>query len=252
MNHSNFPSFVKGISLTPVLMVFFCFYATTFGQIEKKPCPELEIQMPSRLLTDRENFTFTLNAKDGTSLENVTVRWTVSVGKLINDNSSQTVTFTSSRDLEGQSVKITAIVEDFPKGCRVIVSNTFGIQQRPPIELWDEWGKQSSNDVKARLDNLFNLLTKQLPTYEGILIMSFQNKATRKYKIDQIKKILKAISFRGYDPKRLSIYFDVKANYETTKVFTFAPGFDYSEIEVDETKLIKVEEIPARLNTLFK
>lgn len=252
MNHFSFPQPVKKTRLALALGLFFCLATITFGQNAQIPCPELEIQMPSRALADRENFTFSLTAKDGTSLENVTVKWTVSAGTLINDNSSRTVTFTSSRDLAGQSVTITATVEDFPKGCRVIVSDTFGIQQRLPIELWDEWGKQSANEIKARIDNLFYFLTKQVPKNEGILIMYFDKNAKRSYKIDQVNKIFRAIRFRDHDATRLSFYFDTEYFGENTKVFTLPADFDYSEIGIDTSKLIKGEELTARLKTLFK
>jgi len=241
----------RNVRALGILGLLIGFALASYAQ-NARPCPEIEINTPNGVLTTRENFDFAVKAKDGTSLDGFDVQWSVSAGALIKNADPSRVTFASSKELGGQNVTITANIKGISNQCAVIVSDTFGIVPRAPIELWDEWGKQSPNQIQERIGSLFGALRNNFPNNEGVLIMYFDKNATRSYKIAQINKIIRAIRSNGYDPTRISFYFDNEYFGENTKVFTFPPNFDYSETEIDPTKLIKGEEINTRLKTLFK
>jgi len=234
-----------------VALLLFFLVPSTYSQGEQKACPTLVIKTPGALVRDSTNVELSLVAVDGTNLESFPISWTVSQGAIIKGNGTPKVTFFPSKENAGTTITISAAVTGLPTGCKSTVSGYFDIAQRLPNETLDQFGKMSGNEIRARLDNLFMYLTR-VPTYEGLLVIHFSNTATRAYKISRVKLMLAAIKFRRYDLQRISFYFDKDESEERTVVWTAPPGFDYSDIGIDESKLIKAEEIVGGLNKLFR
>ncbi len=202
-------------------------------------------------MIDGRDFDFSLIAADGTNIENARVKWSVSAGSIIKGNGTTKATFTSTRKDAGSNVRIEADVTALPNGCTALITDIFPIAQRFPNENLDEFGNISRSNLLARLDNLFFYLTNMAPRNAGLLNIHFNDRATRAYKIKRINLILECVKFRRYDPKRLRLYFDTPEKEERTVVWTTPPGFDFRDIGIDESKLIKAEEISAKLKDLL-
>ena len=136
-------------------------------------------------------------------------------------------------------------------GCAILLAAQTE-SSRLPNESLDDFGKSSPNFIRARLDNLFYYLTEQAPKYEGLIVITFDKKSSRNYRISRIRLLLEHIKFRQFDATRISFYFLPDRDQERTIVRTIPPGFsDYGDIRVDPSKFIKAEEISSKLKTLF-
>jgi len=129
----------------------------------------------------------------------------------------------------------------------LFLSDIRGVAELPPSDPLDTFGKQSLNDIKARMDNFYSSLL-QNPNCEGVLEMRFGKDARASYKVSRVKLILQAINFRQYDLTRVSFYFTPESKFEETIVWILPPG---ARSDFDQSKLIKAEEISSKLNGLF-
>jgi hypothetical protein len=90
-------------------------------------------------------------------------------------------------------------------GC-AILSAAQTESSRLPNESLDDFGKSSPNFIRARLDNLFYYLTEQAPKYEGLIVITFDKKSSRNYRISRIRLLLEHIKFRQFDDPHLVLF----------------------------------------------
>ena len=159
-------------------------------------CPTLSMSGPTGVTTPGMDMTFT-----ATSSGDVTYNWSVSAGTIKSGQGTSTITVDTA-GLAGQSVTATVDISgaNFCTDCPKTASETAPVQGKPTADLVDTYGKLSNDDVKARIDGYYTQLNND-PSSKGYIIIygtPAQIKAAR-------AQIDKAISFRKYDPSRVTI-----------------------------------------------
>jgi hypothetical protein len=161
-------------------------------------CPTLSVSGPSGVTQPGQAMTFT-----ATSSGDVTYNWSVSAGTITSGQGSSSI-MVDTTGLAGQNVTATVNIAgsaiDPTCGCTTSASETGSVASLPTATLVDEYGKLSNDDVKARIDGFYTQLNND-PTSHGYIIVygtPAQIKAAR-------AQINKAISFRKYDPSRVTI-----------------------------------------------
>ena len=160
-------------------------------------CPTLSINGPSGVTTAGQSMNFT-----ATSSGDVTYNWSVSAGTISSGQGTSSVMVDTTGLAPGSSV--TATVEignaNMCAECPKVQSATAELARKIEPELVDTYGKLKDDDVKARIDGYYTQLNND-PSSHGYIIIygtPAQIKAAR-------AQIMKAITFRKYDPSRLTI-----------------------------------------------
>ncbi len=232
------------------VLALLAFGVAAFAQNEHTECSELELGLPRGVIQDGTPVTLLVKVTGGTALRNdLLFDWSVSSGMILDGQGTEAVTFKAVKKDAGASIKISVSVRGLPANCRSEVTDVLPIAQRLPNESLDSFGKLKPNDLRARLDAFFTSLADN-PQYEGVLVISFTTKQTAKYKRSRMDLIYSHIVFRRFVRKRISFYVQAGPQ-EQTVVWQIPDGFDYSDIEIDETKLLKADGYLSKRTALF-
>jgi len=174
----------------------------TVAECDCKPacaCPTLSVSGPSGITKPGDDMVFVANVTGGDSL---TYNWTVSAGTIKSGQGTSSITVDTT-GLSGQSVTATVELggDTNPPDCHCprTASETSGVAPLPTAEKMDEFGKQTPDEIKARLDPFFIRLQND-PTAQGYIInygTPAQIKARRAV-------INSAIKFRNFPMDRVT------------------------------------------------
>jgi len=186
-------------------------------------CPSLTVSGPAGITTPGETMTFTANVSGG-SQDQVTYNWTVSAGTIESGQGTPSITVRTTREMAGSNVTATVNLGGLDPGCNCpgTANETGGVAPRPVANLVETVGKATNDDIKARVDNWYTLLN-QNPSSQGYVI-NYGTPAQIKARRAQITK---AISFRNYDPSRIT-FVDGPDNSTgiETRFYLVPPGAD--------------------------
>lgn len=185
-------------------------------------CPSLGIT-GGGVVNPGESLFFTANVSGGTC-SNVSFRWNVSNGSIVSGQGTASIAVSAE---PGESVTATVEISGscLCAECPRSASETGSVLPRKPTaDEIDRFGKLPDDEVKARIDALYIALGNN-PNAQGYII----NYGTAKEIAAREKQIQKAITFRKYDPSRVTI---VRGGPNPngagvwTKVYTVPPGAD--------------------------
>ncbi len=209
---------MKQIIFATILALVFSISA--FAQSEKSPCPTIDISGGAPVDVG-EQVTFAVVSNSGT--ENLTVQyeWSVSSGIIISGQGTPTITIDTTDIPSGTSFTVKVKVTGLPENCKNIAEDTGAVIPRIPLELFDEYGKLTDNEVKYRVLNLYVQLGN-LPNYQGYII----NYGTNKELANRERQIQRTIKFYKLDSNRLTL---VRGGSNLndgvwTKVWVLPPG----------------------------
>ncbi len=117
------------------------------------------------------------------------------------------------------------------------------------FEPLDRYGKVSANEEKARLDNLFIVLSRE-KTYEGIIILKFDKQSSVNKRIKRVKKIIGWLKFRKFDLNRITFMFAEEVSEQTT-FLALAPTHKLLEDLIKDYKSAKAEEFEQKIKEIF-
>jgi len=177
-------------------------------------CPTVSVTAPAGLAPPGGEMTFTANVTGGTGDTAPTYNWTVSEGEIISGQGTSAITVRAPNTAVGGNITASVEVGGFPAGCNCPNKgqDTGQYGGTPPVKKIDEFGKQTDDEVKARVDQFYIQLNNN-PTSQGYII-NYGTPAEIKRRRAQI---MKAINFRKYDASRVTF---VDGPDQGTGVFT--------------------------------
>jgi len=161
-------------------------------------CPTLSVTGPGGTTNPGETMTFTANLSG--AADN-TYNWSVSAGTIESGQGTRSITVRTTNDMAGSNVTATVDIGGLDPNCNctTTASESAPVATRPQATLIDEFGKAPNDDVKARVDNFYIQLNNN-PSAQGYII-NYGTPAEIKARRAQI---MKAITFRKYDPNRVT------------------------------------------------
>jgi len=186
-------------------------------------CPAVSITGPAGITTPGETMTFTANASGG-SQDRVTYNWTVSAGTIESGQGTPSIVVRTTPEMAGTTVTATLTIGglDATCNCTTTYTESGGVATKPQANLVETVGPATNDDIKARVDNWYTLLN-QNPQSQGYVI-NYGTPAQIKARRAQITK---AITFRKYDPTRIT-FVDGPDNGTgvETRFYLVPPGAD--------------------------
>lgn len=186
-------------------------------------CATISVTGPSGITQPGDSMTFTANVSGGTATD-VTYNWTVSSGTITSGQGTPSITVATTNEMANSSV--TATLEIGGTGicaeCPRTASETGGIAPKPQPVLIDEFGKQSNDDIRGRLDTFFAELSNN-PNNQGYII----NYGTDREITQRERLITNHINFRNFDRSRITLVRggDTGSGVNT-KLYRIPPGAD--------------------------
>lgn len=238
---------MKQIIFATILILTLCFVA----QAKENQCPEIKFISPNQVIQPGKSAIFEVKVGGGTEKYNLSYEWTFSKGKILKGQGTSQVEFLTTREYAGENIDVSVKVIGLPKDCSNTYSDIFPIASLPIYEPFDRFGKlKELNEYLARIDGLFISLNENLLS-EGLIIISFEKKDGRSYKLSHLKKMIKFINFRKYDLTRITFAISEGDFEELTIFWIVPPGAEYPIDKDLENTIIKGEELEQKINELF-
>lgn len=213
-------------------------------------CPKITITGPPGITMPGDRMTFSANVLSSAPLGRLEYAWTVTAGSVLRGQGTPNIEVLTTKEMQGSNVTASVKLKGVPIGCFAAASEVASIAPRLSGPHWlDEFGKLSIPDLRARLQN-FYVLVNNIPTAEGIVIVKFDKKASRGRKVSHLNNIYNAIIWLKGDLTRVSFLIS-ESDYEGTSVGPIPLGADLTDLGIDASKLIKGEDLKAKMKTLF-
>jgi len=234
------------------IILFMVLCVAVQAQSAPDPCPKITVVGPSTVTQPGGSMVFTVRTSDGPPGK-IEYDWSVSQGTIVSGQWTPAITVQTTPDMGGTNVTATVKISGLAAGCVNRAGETAGIAEVQRREPYDSFGKLSRDDVKARIDNFYIQLLRN-PDYEGLIVVSLNEKETLSYKIAYLKNLYHAIDFLRRDPARVTFIISVDRHETDTTLLSAGAGEDVNEIIRNWAKnlvVIKGEEFKQKINTLF-
>jgi len=186
---------MKRVIFAMVLALVFNFSA--FAQNALSNCAKIEVS-GGGVVNAGDPMNFTANVTGLTKDSTLEYEWTVSNGTISSGRGTPSITVDTT-GLSGTNITAEVKIKGLYDNCANTASETGSIAQKLPTELFDEYGKLPTNEVKARIQNLYVELGNN-PNSQGYII----NYGTDKEMANRERQIQKAIRFLEFDANRLT------------------------------------------------
>ncbi len=187
---------MKQIIFTTILFLVFSF--SDFAQSETSSCPKIDVS-GGGFVKSGEPMSFTVNISEDAKPVNLEYIWTVSKGKIVNGQGSQTITVDTA-GLQDTGITATVEIKGLPQNCPNAFSEySFGDPAPSPL-LIDAFGKLPDGQVRAMITNLYLKLGNE-PNSQGYI----SNYGTDKEIAVSERQIQKAIDVLKFDASRVTI-----------------------------------------------
>lgn len=168
---------------------------------EKPVCPTVSVSCPEAA-NENAPVTFTANLTGGTAGITPTYDWTVSAGRIISGQGTNSITVDTT-GLAGQTVRATVDIIGFGTPCPASCAVSIPIVNKG--HKFDEYYDIARNDEKARLDN-YAIELQQQPGSQGYVIVYPSRKAGAAAAQARAQRITDyLVNTRGLDAHRLVI-----------------------------------------------
>lgn len=238
---------MKLIVFITILVFVFCF--TVFAQEGENPCPKIRLLSPEGLLKSSEPTKFNVDI-NGIEKDKIKYLWMVSSGKIIQGQGESEIEFLANDENAGSKVTVIVNIFGLPKNCPNSVSDWFVIEPDISDIFPDaEYEKISFKDEKTALDKILVRLST-VSDYEGFIILEFDKKDNRSYKVSRLNNILNHIKFRGFDINRFTFVI-FEGDIEKTELWVIPNNIELLEIKPKDYQIAKAEELKQIINKLF-
>ena len=183
-------------------------------------CATLSVSGPSGTTNPGDSMTFTaMTSVSG----DYTYNWSVSSGTITSGQGTPSITVSTTQEMAGSNVTASLKLGGTKEGCncQTDASETAPVAPRPTAVPVDEYGPLKDDDVKARIDNFYIQLNNQ-PNAKGYIIIYGTPAQIKKQKA----QIMKAITFRKYDPTRVTFVDGPNNGEQKVKLWLVPQGAD--------------------------
>lgn len=205
-------------------------------------CPQITVIGPSQLVAPDEPAVFTAKVADLSDISKLGFIWTTSIGYICKGQGTPSVEILVTQEHRGANITASVEVKGLAAGCSNAASETAGVIPVMNIEPLDEFIRSNLEEAESRIDNFYVTLN-QLPHYEGLIWVSFNEAESRAKKLGDLGLIFRAIRLRKYDVTQVS-FFIVEERPGPTKftLLSFLPGGQWPD-DAQKAKLIKGEDL---------
>ncbi len=205
---------MKQILSLIIFTLALCFSA--FAQIDKLPCPNMEIIAPVSVVQPGETMFFSVSVGSEVKNYDVKYKWTVDRGTIINGQNTNTIQI-STKGLSDTTVNAKFEIEGLPENCESKISEIGVIAQELPVEPYDQYRKISLLEEVVRLDS-FIIALQQYPDSKGFIWITINEKATAESAKKHIRRLVKHIKFRKFAKERIIFAVEKSSNHHTILV----------------------------------
>jgi hypothetical protein len=233
--------------------IVYCLALTGLNTAAHSQCSKLSLAGTGKIVWQARPFEVVVKTEEGLDLKDGRVEWTISSGKIVSGQGTPKATLEaniSDRGSPNSEVSITAQVSGLPNGCKDSISDTVLVQQ-PPGYSPQYWPIAKYSEMRGGLDNFF-ITAMNNPGSEIIAVVHFDRNSTRPHKVTRLKSIYEFVKQRGYDPTRMSIYIASPETKDYADVHIIPKNGRPEGVGVDSSKLIRLEDLPSKLSTLFR
>lgn len=214
--------------------------ATSSIAFPQRVCPNLQIEMPTRVLQVETEETFRIRVSDGDAKLRYT--WGSSLGNIINLNSGPEMKLVVPRKYNAYNATIFVRVDGLMDGCPDTTSEIIGVAALPIGEPVDTFGDLKKYDVYARLDNYMIALDNGDSTVKGLIDVVFGPDETRSKRIVRLRNIIGAFRSRKYDVRKIEFAFsETESGNGSTKLWIVPHGASRRWIEEDRPGAVFVD-----------
>lgn len=225
---------------TAIFIFVFCFAA--FAQANENFCPKITIVLSDEFLVPGKIATFTAKVDKEAGESDVKYVWTVSRGEILKGQGSSQIELLTAEQDQGTNVTVSLTLSGLSKDCAATVSEVVSVIDIPEGHPVDEFGKITSGEKKARMDNYFIGLQND-PTAEGIIMLQNDNDL-----MPLLKFLSNYIKFRNFDKTRITFAITDK-NKQQTQLWVVPAGAEDPKCE--DCLNIKAEDFD-KLEKLFQ
>lgn len=187
---------MKQIIFISILTLFFSF--SVFAQNTNSLCAKIQV-VGGGVIQPGESMNFTANVTGTTKNSTLEYEWKVSSGKIASGQGTSSIIIDTT-GLEDINITAEVKIKGFYDNCVSAASETGSVAPKLIGCAFDQFGKKLTNEVKARIQNLYVELGNNLNS-QGYII----NYGTDEEMANREKQIQKAISFLKFDANRVTI-----------------------------------------------
>jgi len=220
------------------------------AQTAENNCPKIAVVGPSGVTLAGDAVTFTANVGSSDRNNKLGYNWTVSAGTIESGQGTASINVRGTQDLGNTTITATVKVSGLPADCADTVYEEAGIYANIDPDSADSFGNLSKSDIRARIDNTYIRL-QNIPDLKCIIFIRFNKNEPRSFKIRYLKNILDAILSLKKDPARVRFNITEGESELDTQIWLFYPKTDTSRYGINESKLIKGEELRQKMRNLF-
>jgi hypothetical protein len=214
-------------------------------------CPEITVTGPSGVTKPGDTMTFTASAGASDQNSKLEYSWTVSSGTIESGQGTSSITVRSTKEMANSNPIATLKMVGFPAGCKDTASDMGAIASPVVCDCSvDEFGRQTRNEVKARIDNFYIRLVND-PESKGFIVVRLNQNDGRNFNKAYINKIYDAIVFLKQDPARVIFAISKeKGDFEVQTTLWLIPrGADSPRLD-ENSILIKGEDFKQKIKGL--
>jgi len=213
-------------------------------------CPQITVIGPSGVTRAGETLTFTANVESPDRNSKIEYSWTVSAGAIESGQGTSSINVRSTQEMGNTTITATLKVSGLPADCSGTAYEEAGIYAIRDPHPADSFGNLSKSYVKAIMDNIYIQL-RNAPDLRCIMVVRFNKNDSRSFKLRYLEKILDAIIALKQDPARVKFKITERESEVDTQIWLFYPDANTSGFGMDESNLIKGEELRQKMRTLF-
>lgn len=239
--------------MTRILFIFLIVLAGCLcitAQIPENNCPKIAVIGPSGVTRAGDALTFTANVGASDRNNKLEYSWTVSAGTIESGQGTSGINVRSTPEMGNTMITATVKVSGLPEDCVNTAYEEAGIEAIIDHTLPDSFGNLSKSDIRARIDNIY-IRPQNSPDLKCIIVVGFNKNDPRSFKVRYLKKFLDAILSLKKDPARVKFQIKEGESELNTEIWLFGPETNIRKYGIDDSNLIKGEELRQKTRTLF-
>ncbi len=190
-------------------------------------CPKVTVKPKVEMIPAGNSVNLTVLLIDGKELKSLEFRWLVSKGTISEGQGTNSITVTTTNEMQGMTITATVEIKGLPIGCETVFAGFGEIAAAVPTVVCrctlDDYGRIPWTDEMQRLDSLRVELVND-PKAKGVLIFSAVGNSDLKSVKNRQKKIIRLFQkYYRIPQSRLIMQVENRGDYNT-KLYVIPEG----------------------------